>query len=159
MVPWQQRAFRTPLTSLAIHCIKKQGGTNALCVDGRHGDTKYSAKVVVDAISRAIAIERSMNSGARILSIYSKVVQYRPDNKKKMVYGWGSTFDIDVPNDGSEDLVIFALQALIAEIDLTRSRLLARDVTDELLSPVSLDYVNLPLLRSSAPIGPRMSEA
>lgn len=74
-----------------------------------------------------------MNPAARLHRIYDQLAGQTHD--RHMVQTWADVFDIDQRSPHVEDDVTSCLMALRAEIDLTRQKLGALGVPDELTSP------------------------
>jgi hypothetical protein len=76
-----------------------------------------------------------MNTAGRLLSIYDKLVETRRGNDIAMVKVWAEVFGLTPDSPMAEDDVVTCLQALRAEMDNLRVKLLALNAPENLMQP------------------------
>lgn len=76
-----------------------------------------------------------MNTAGRLLSIYDKLVGMGRGNDTPMVKVWVEVFGLTPDTPAAEDDVVTCLQALRAEMDNLRVKLLAINVPENLMHP------------------------
>lgn len=76
-----------------------------------------------------------MNTAGRILAIYDRLTTKGLPHDQPMVKIWTTVLEIPQSDRHVEDDVVQSLQALRAEVDLLRSKILALGATEELLHP------------------------
>jgi len=74
-----------------------------------------------------------MNSGERLLNIYTSLVQQSPN--KDMVKTWAKVFGLDADGNNLEDEVVHLVLGLRHELTFARGRLTAQGAPSELTSP------------------------
>jgi hypothetical protein len=76
-----------------------------------------------------------MNTAGRLLSIYDKLIGKGRGNDIPMVNVWAEVFNLPPDSPTAEDTVVTCLQALRAEMDNLRIKLLALNVQKNLMHP------------------------
>lgn len=76
-----------------------------------------------------------MNTAGRLLSIYDRLIGRGRSNDMAMLNVWADVFELPTSSRHLEDDVVTCLQALRAEMELLRAKLLALDIQDELMQP------------------------
>lgn len=74
-----------------------------------------------------------MNTAGRILTLYDRLLGLDRNPDVPMVNAWAKVFELTTDGPQLEDDVVNCLQALRAELDLLRAKLLAKGAPEELL--------------------------
>lgn len=76
-----------------------------------------------------------MNTAGRLLSIYDRLLDRGRPNDMAMVNIWAEVFDLSRDSQHLEDEVVTCLQAMRSEMELLRMKLLALNVSEDLMQP------------------------
>lgn len=84
-----------------------------------------------------------MNTAGRLLSIYDRLIGRGRSNDMAMLNVWADVFELPTSSRHLEDDVVTCLQALRAEMELLRTKLLALAVPEELMHPGMARFRNI----------------